>query len=769
VQLLPTTTTVTSFLCSGALEVDATSEVVGGYGRVGSLFLRENGAIAVPRGIAPGCLTRSNTNCNNNTSVPIIVAVQSNEWKRVFDSTPPHRQSDLVWVGNGILSQSQSQSQSWQQQQRTATVVIPHFGVLKVGADPVTSPESPLTYVFGKHAITTAAVLTKRGVKVSILESWQDMCYLAARKVLWASCLWLLSHDTGSAAAVTTTTADSPPDTTRPIPPLTFKEVHETKQEELERLVKELLPAFRVLTAQSNTESDTESTASVTTPIESEQDILAYMKEYSLSMPHAIPSKAIAMVELYERNGIWFTTDQSFHLELLERVTGYEAVADLQKQQRAQQQTAATDQNTSTITSESTTKMKLVPIPAIDLVCCGQETNSTTNGGDDREIQSAIVVGGGIIGSSIARALVQRCGKMKVTVYDPTPTGKTTSASWAWLNANQKPPHAYKSLNQLGLRGWRSDSLLASLPSWNGTVVRTKEKLELNGGYTAEGPLNTKRIREIEPQAKFGNAGHVYYFADEGHVNPHEAVLALRQEANDNGVLFVSDERVIGLVRDDKDNRVVGVKVTSSSRDDARGTTKEKLADVVIVAAGANSSDKSLGGVPLVHNPSRTYFATPCSSSSSGSSNSKSSSPASAVLSRTLMDTIEQLYVAQRKDGTFVVGGGALKFGLSATSPSIELSPEEVRKQMTEAQKLAQTLAPRPIENSKFTHKEEAIKPMPKDGFPILGYLETGLYSAVTHSGMTMAPLVGQLVAAEVKERVSLSILDDYRVARFDK
>jgi len=241
----------------------------------------------------------------------------------------------------------------------------------------------------------------------------------------------------------------------------------------------------------------------------------------------------------------------------------------------------------------------------------------------------------------------------------------------------------------------------------------------------------------------------VYYYADEGHVDPHEAVGALRRDAADHGVTFVHGERVVGLVRDNKE-RVVGVQVTSM---EDGNTIQETLADVVIVAAGANSSDAALGGVPLVHNPSRTYFATPRKS-------------ARSLLKRTLLDTVQQLYIAQRKDGTFVAGGGALKFGLSSTSD--EIPPEEATKQMIEAQALSQTLAPNPIRNSLFTHKEEAIKPMPEDGYPILGYLEAGLYSAVTHSGMTLAPLIGQLVAAEVREGVSLSVLDDYRPSRFD-
>ena len=239
----------------------------------------------------------------------------------------------------------------------------------------------------------------------------------------------------------------------------------------------------------------------------------------------------------------------------------------------------------------------------------------------------------------------------------------------------------------------------------------------------------------------------MYYFADEGHVDAQEAVRVLRQEAKDNGALFVADERVVGLVRNDK-QRVVGVQTSSASM-------QQHLADVVIVAAGAGSSDKALGGVPLVHNPSKTYFGKP--------------SPKAPMLNRTLVDMVSSLYLAQRKDGTFVTGGGAIKFGLSSANIG-KISSEEVAKQMEMAQELAQQIAPNPVASSTFTHKEEVVsKPMPKDGFPILGYLEKGLYSAVTHSGMTLSPLIGQLVAAEVKEQVSLSILDDYRPARFVK
>ena len=58
------------------LEVDATSEVVGGHGKIGSLFLQEHGAIAVPRGVAPGVLTSTSSGgSSRNSSSPIIVAI----------------------------------------------------------------------------------------------------------------------------------------------------------------------------------------------------------------------------------------------------------------------------------------------------------------------------------------------------------------------------------------------------------------------------------------------------------------------------------------------------------------------------------------------------------------------------------------------------------------------------------------------------------------------------------------------------------------------
>lgn len=58
--------------------------------------------------------------------------------------------------------------------------------------------------------------------------------------------------------------------------------------------------------------------------------------------------------------------------------------------------------------------------------------------------------------------------------------------------------------------------------------------------------------------------------------------------------------------------------------------------------------------------------------------------------------------------------------------------------------------------------------PWPADGHPIVGCSAAcaGLYVCVTHSGMTLAPLLGRLVAEEVVMGVEQQQLSHYRPDR---
>jgi glycine/D-amino acid oxidase-like deaminating enzyme len=61
-------------------------------------------------------------------------------------------------------------------------------------------------------------------------------------------------------------------------------------------------------------------------------------------------------------------------------------------------------------------------------------------------------------------------------------------------------------------------------------------------------------------------------------------------------------------------------------------------------------------------------------------------------------------------------------------------------------------------------------RPMPLDGFPVIGFSSKApnVYLAVTHSGVTLAPLISQLATMEIMDGAKVELLNDYRPSRFD-
>ena len=66
-------------------------------------------------------------------------------------------------------------------------------------------------------------------------------------------------------------------------------------------------------------------------------------------------------------------------------------------------------------------------------------------------------------------------------------------------------------------------------------------------------------------------------------------------------------------------------------------------------------------------------------------------------------------------------------------------------------------------------HFTLGLRPIPADGFPVIGEAPglPGLYLAVMHSGITLAPLVGRLSAEEIIGGHALDVLEPYRLDRF--
>ena len=67
------------------------------------------------------------------------------------------------------------------------------------------------------------------------------------------------------------------------------------------------------------------------------------------------------------------------------------------------------------------------------------------------------------------------------------------------------------------------------------------------------------------------------------------------------------------------------------------------------------------------------------------------------------------------------------------------------------------------------TNIKIGTRPIPIDGFPVVGDVDgyKGVFVAVMHSGVTLAPLIGQLLASEMLETSKSPLLESFRPNRF--
>jgi glycine/D-amino acid oxidase-like deaminating enzyme len=148
------------------------------------------------------------------------------------------------------------------------------------------------------------------------------------------------------------------------------------------------------------------------------------------------------------------------------------------------------------------------------------------------------------------------------------------------------------------------------------------------------------------------------------------------------------------------------------------------------------------------------------------------------LLRRILVDEDCLTHVLQRSNGDTVAGGGArLEFGGSSTVLSAETLPKDQQSGNNTDQplptpsllELAVKLAPAAMKDVESVRICHAVRPMPKDGLPVAGFQQNDrLYIVVTHSGITLGPLLAELAAVEITESISLEILQPYRPTRFD-
>jgi glycine/D-amino acid oxidase-like deaminating enzyme len=104
-----------------------------------------------------------------------------------------------------------------------------------------------------------------------------------------------------------------------------------------------------------------------------------------------------------------------------------------------------------------------------------------------------------------------------------------------------------------------------------------------------------------------------------------------------------------------------------------------------------------------------------------------------------------------------------LVIGETFSSGEVETAPGALAAQMLEEASRALGGAALELERTTI-----GMRPIPADGLPVVGRVPglSGLHLAVMHSGVTLAPLIGRLLAVEILDGREVGLLAPYRPER---
>ncbi|HEX6446282.1 MAG TPA: FAD-dependent oxidoreductase [Streptosporangiales bacterium] len=353
------------------------------------------------------------------------------------------------------------------------------------------------------------------------------------------------------------------------------------------------------------------------------------------------------------------------------------------------------------------------------------------------------VLGAGIVGASVAYELAGRDAEV-VLVDGAGPGGGATAVSFAWVNANAKRPREYFELNHAGMReyarladelpetGWlhRGGRLATAghIPDLDAHVRRL-----VSWGYAAS-LLDARTVTaEVEPSVDLGDPDTpVAWFAEEFCVDAVALTRLLAEQCAARGVLAHFGANADALSRDAGTFTVRlsdGTFLTADAVVNATGVASTGVGDLVGVPMPLTSPP---GMTVLVHAPERS-----------------------------LRNVVHTTDVELRPEGRDLVR-------LHDTTLD-DLLPHADRDELAgvmldRAMRVLPALA-----SARVVSTHVGLRPIPADGVSAVGAVPSvpGYHVAVTHSGVTLGPLLGRLLAAEIVDGEVDPLLRPFRPDRF--
>ena len=346
------------------------------------------------------------------------------------------------------------------------------------------------------------------------------------------------------------------------------------------------------------------------------------------------------------------------------------------------------------------------------------KSHSRPAGSTDAD-RTTIVVGAGIVGASIAYHAA-RAGAAVALVDAGQPGGGVTADSFAWIGASGVRTGPAAALRATATAEYRRlEAELSGLPvTWSGSLSWSAASAPPEAGPGQE-IVNAATVAMLEPALRQPPEWAVWAPGD-GCVDPVGVTLRLVAAARAHGARSHPDTRATA-VRRDAAGRVVGIETTAGP---LSGTTVVLAAGVSTAALGAPLGIR----VPVEPSPATLF---------------RLHAPAGLV--RTVVNT-QDFDLRQVTTNRLIAAADSPERTLAAVRSTF-----------------------RGAENVELLDTRVGVRPMPVDGAPIVGPVVEvpGLYVAVLHSAVTLAPAVGRLVARELVDGAVEPLLADSRLDRF--
>ncbi|MFE3037870.1 NAD(P)/FAD-dependent oxidoreductase [Streptomyces canus] len=368
--------------------------------------------------------------------------------------------------------------------------------------------------------------------------------------------------------------------------------------------------------------------------------------------------------------------------------------------------------------------------------------------GSGRRPGRVAVIGVGVLGASVAWNL-SRQGADVVLIDARRPGEGVTNWSFAWVNASNKTVRkSYFDLNVAGMAAHRELATAIGPDSWwypsghlrwaddpaGATQLLERAELLANWGYRVE-VLTAAEARRLEPALVMPGEVPVVLYPDEAWVHGRHLVGRLVGQAVAAGAGLRPGCAVCDIGTG-SDGGVRTVVLSDGTRLDV---------DIVVNAAGPSASEVA------------------------------------ALVARQL---------PMRREPGVVTRVGCVQVPIDRVmhAPRIEIRPdgdasvvlhsreidalidagEEVSELARMLHELARNVVPA-LGDSHIAETRVAHRPIPADGFPSVGAVPSvpGYYEAVSHSGITLGPVIGRLLAAEIVSGKRDAMLADFRPERF--